>query len=196
MAGTPPPGDQAPPAPSEPSPARMGAMTTAEMNDFLAGPWIAHVACLTPAGEPYVVPTWYWWDGVAFWLLPRMKSAWAHYLAANPRVSLVVDEPAPPIRKVICQGTAVIVEAAVGPYLADGRMSIWNQIGGQHMGPRYLGADVAKYRDTVNVEPCWSIKVVPRSLKTWQGLGWAPRYKHPDLHAAAGDRQVKPTYYG
>jgi len=174
----------------------MGAMTTAEMNDFLAGPWIAHVACLTRAGEPYVVPTWYWWDGVAFWLLPRMKSAWAHYLAANPHVSLVVDEPTPPIRKVICQGTAVIVEAAVGPYLADGRKSIWNQIGGQHMGPRYLGADAAKYRDTVNVEPCWSIKVVPRSLKTWQGLGWAPRYKNPGLHATAGDQQVKPTYYG
>ena len=84
----------------------------------------------------------------------------------------------------------------MGPYLADGRMSIWNQIGGQHMGPRYLGADAAKYRDTVNVEPCWSIKVVPRSLKTWQGLGWAPRYKNPDLHATAGDQQVKPTYYG
>jgi transposase len=64
------------------------------------------------------------------------------------------------------------------------------------MGPRYLGADAAKYRDTVNVEPCWSIKVVPRSLKTWQGLGWAPRYKNPDLHATAGDQQVKPTYYG
>jgi hypothetical protein len=175
---------------------KMGGMTSEEIHQFLAGPWVARVACLKPDGWPYIVPAWYWWDGVAFWLLPRMKSVWAHYLANDPRVSLVVDEPTPPIRKVICEGTAVIVEAAVGPYLADGRKSIWNQIGGEHMVPRYLGPDAAKYRESVNVEPCWTIKVVPRKLTSWQGVGWAQRYKNPELHAESGESQLKPIYYG
>jgi hypothetical protein len=182
--------------PPIPAGGRMGGMTDQEMNDFLAGAWIAHVGCLKPDGSPYVVPSWYWWDGVAFWLIPRMRSQWAHYLARDPRVSVVVDEPDPPIRKVMCEGTAVIVEAAVGPFLANGERSIWNQIGGEHLGPRYLGEQSSDYRDSINVEPCWTIKVVPRTLTTWQGLGWASRYKHPGLHAEAGAKQIKPTYYG
>src|SRR3954447_25079663 len=79
---------------------KFGAMSPAEVNDFLAGPWIARTACLKPDGSPYVFAAWYHWDGVAFWLVPRARSAWAHYLATDPRVSLVVDEPQPPIRQV------------------------------------------------------------------------------------------------
>lgn len=175
---------------------KMGAMTPAEMNDFLQGPWLARIACLKPDGAPYVVPAWYHWDGVCFWLVPRLRSAWAHYLAADPRVSLVVDEPDPPIRKVLCEGTAVIVEAGVGPYLDNGEPSVWNKIG-QHTGPRYLGERAGEYRSSVNVEPCWTIKVVPRKLTTWQGFGWAKRYQHPELHAAEGAApEVTPEYPG
>jgi len=73
---------------------RIGGMSPEQMSEFLAGPWLARLACLKPDGSPYVVPTWYHWDGVAFWLVPRARSAWAHYMARDPRVSLVVDEPA------------------------------------------------------------------------------------------------------
>jgi Pyridoxamine 5'-phosphate oxidase len=161
---------------------KLGGMTTAEMNEFLAGPWLARVACLKPDGAPYVVPLWYHWDGESFWVVGRKRSEWAHYLVADPRVSLVVDEPEPPIRKVICEGTAVIVEAAVGPYLENGEKSLWNQIGEQHTGPRYLGPRAQEYRGGVNVEPCWTIKIVPHRITTWQGFGWHPRYKHPELY--------------
>jgi hypothetical protein len=67
-------------------------------------------------------------------------------MARDPRVSLVVDEPDPPIRKVICEGTAVVVEAAVGPYLDNGEKSIWNKIGERYTGPRYLGERAQEYR--------------------------------------------------
>jgi hypothetical protein len=110
-------------------------------------------------------------------------------------VSLVVDEPEPPIRKVVCEGTAVCVEAAVGPYLQNGEMSIWNKIGTYETGPRYLGERVDDYRGEVNVEPCWTFKVVPRTLTTWQGFGWAKRYEHEELHGEDG-AAVRPTYYG
>lgn len=174
---------------------RVGKMTTEEMNEFLAGPWLARLACLKPDGWPYVVPCWYHWDGVAFWVVPRVGSAWAHYMALDPRVSLVVDEPDPPIRKVVCEGTAVVVEAGVGPYLADGQPSVWNRIG-EHTHPRYLGDHADEYRGSVNVEPCWTFKIVPRKLTTWQGFDWAQRYKHPELHPDEGGKAVvEPRYY-
>jgi len=91
---------------------QIGGMTREEMNEFLKGPWTARLATLKPDGWPYVVPCWYHWDGVAFWVVPRERSVWAHNMALDPRVSLVVDEPDPPIRKVICEGIAVVVEAA------------------------------------------------------------------------------------
>jgi hypothetical protein len=173
---------------------RIGAMTVEEMNDFLKGPWLARLACLKPDGWPYVVPCWYHWDGVAFWVVPRVGSAWAHYMALDPRVSLVVDEPDPPIRKVVCEGIAVVVEAGVGPTLANGEPSIWNRIG-EYTHPRYLGERAQEYRGSVNVEPCWTFKIVPRKLTTWQGFDWAKRYKHPELHPDEhGQARVQPEY--
>ena len=164
---------------------KIGGMSVAEMNEFLAGPWLCRVACIKPDGWPYVVPSWYHWDGLCFWLVPRKRAEWAHYMALDPRVALTIDEPHPPIRKVLCEGTAVIVEAAVGPYLENGEKSLWNRIGEKYTGPRYLGDKAAEYRGSVNVEPCWTIKVVPRKLRTWQGFDWHPRYKHPELYPVA-----------
>jgi len=75
---------------------KLGGMTREEMNEFLKGPWTARLATLKPDGWPYVVPCWYHWDGVAFWVVPRERSVWAHNMALDPRVCLVVDEPDPP----------------------------------------------------------------------------------------------------
>jgi hypothetical protein len=116
-------------------------------------------------------------------------------MAADPRVSIVVDEPDPPIRKVMCEGTAIVVEAGVGPYLDDGTMSVWNKIGTRYTGPRYLGDKATEYRGSVNVEPCWTFKIVPRQLWTWQGFDWAKRYKHPEFQAGeGGTAAVEPQY--
>jgi hypothetical protein len=161
---------------------RLGGMTVAEIDAFLAGPWLARLACLRDDGWPYVVPVWYHWDSEAFWVVARKRSEWAHYIAADPRVSLVVDEPDPPIRKVICEGRAEIAEWGVGPYLDNGKTSIWNRIGEEHTGPRYLGARAAEYRGSVNVEPCTTIRIAPVRLTTWQGFGWHARYRHPELY--------------
>jgi len=166
---------------------KLGGMSAAEIDAFLAGPWLARLACLKPDGWPYVVPVWYHWDGEAFWVVARKRSEWAHFMAADPRVSLVVDEPEPPIRKVICEGRAEVIEAGVGPYLENGEKSVWNRIGDEHTGPRYLGPRAQEYRGSVNVEPCWTFRIAPTRLTTWQGFGWHQRYKHPELHVASGE---------
>ena len=173
-------------------------MSVGEMNEFLQKPWIAKIACLTPDGSPYIAASWYHWDGVAFWVVPRARSEWAHHLARDPRVHLLIDDPNPPLSKVVCEGTAVIVEAAVGPYLDTGEMSIWNKIGTYHTGPRYLGERSNEYRGPKNVEPCWTIKIVPRKIRTVRyGFQWASRYKHPELIPDdEGRAEVAPVYYG
>ena len=40
----------------------------------------------------------------------------------------------------------------------------------------------AEYRGSVNVEPCWTFKIEPQHMMTWQGFGWHRRYFHPELH--------------
>ena len=153
-------------------------MSKEEVDVFLREPWIARLACIKFDGSPFVVPVWYHWDGKSFWIVGRKKSRWAEYLEADPRVSLVIDEPIPPIRKVICDGEAEIVEKGVGPILKNGQKSIWNKIGENHTGPRYLGEKAAEYRGSVNNEPCTTIKITPSSLTTWQGFEWHRRYRH------------------
>jgi hypothetical protein len=173
-------------------------MSIHELNEFLQGPWIAKIACLKPDGSPYIAAMWYHWDGVAFWIVARARSEWAHFLALDPRVHLMVDDPNPPLSKVLCEGTAVIVEAGVGPYLDTGEMSIWNKIGTYHTGPRYLGDRSNDYRGPKNVEPCWTIKVVPRKITTvkW-GFQWSKHYTHPELIPDDdGKAEVQPIYYG
>src|SRR6266540_1676698 len=142
-------------------------MSAGEMNEFLQKPWIAKIACLTPDGSPYIAASWYHWDGVAFWVVPRARSEWAHYLARDPRVHLLIDDPNPPLSKVICEGTAVVVEAAVGPYLDNGEMSIWIKI-------------VPRKITTVRY-----------------GFQWASRYEHLELISEdEGRAEVTPVYYG
>jgi pyridoxamine 5'-phosphate oxidase-like protein len=173
-------------------------MSVKERNEFLQKPWIAKIACLKPDGSPYIAAMWYHWDGVAFWIVGRARSEWAHFLAIDPRVHLMVDDPNPPLSKVLCEGTAVIVEAGVGPYLDTGEMSIWNKIGTNHTGPRYLGERAKEYRGPKNVEPCWTVKIVPRELTTVRnGFQWARRYAHPELIPDdEGTAEVQPIYYG
>ena len=97
----------------------------------------------------------------------------------------------------MCQGTAVVVEAAVGPYLDTGEPSVWNKIGERYTGPRYLGERAAEYRVSVNVEPCWTFKIGAQKLTSWQGFGWAERYKHPELQAEGESAAVvTPQYPG
>jgi hypothetical protein len=144
-------------------------MTDAELADFLAKPWNAKVGCLTEDGAPYVVPSWYEYNGRDFWLVPRARSAWARYLQRDPRVSLCIDQDVAPHSRVLVQGRAEIMEEPnVG-----GR---WVPIA-ERMATRYLGAvDGPRYLLPTLNRPRWLICVHPDKLTTWAGGGWHPRY--------------------
>jgi DNA-binding IclR family transcriptional regulator/nitroimidazol reductase NimA-like FMN-containing flavoprotein (pyridoxamine 5'-phosphate oxidase superfamily) len=77
-----------------------------QINSFLLGPWVASLACLRPDGNPHVVSVWHDWDGEHFYVAAWSGSRWAEYLLDDARVSLTIDEPWPPLRRVTASGDA------------------------------------------------------------------------------------------
>jgi nitroimidazol reductase NimA-like FMN-containing flavoprotein (pyridoxamine 5'-phosphate oxidase superfamily) len=147
---------------------RVGRLEQEEVDGFLAQGQIARLACLDADGWPYVVPVWQEWDGTGFWVIPRMRSAWASHLKANPRCAITVDESGT-LRKVIAQGEAKLVEEPnVG-----GR---WVEIA-ERMSIRYLGENGPKYLAPTLDKKRWLFYIRPVRLWTWQGVDWARRYK-------------------
>jgi nitroimidazol reductase NimA-like FMN-containing flavoprotein (pyridoxamine 5'-phosphate oxidase superfamily) len=147
---------------------KIGRLEQEELDVFLAEGHIARLACLDDSGWPYVVPVWHEWDGHGFWVIPRMKSAWATFLRNTSRCAITVDETGT-LRKVVAQGEAKLVEEPnVG-----GR---WVEIA-ERMSVRYLGANGPKYLEPTLDRKRWLFYIEPVRLWTWQGVEWARRYK-------------------
>lgn len=77
-----------------------------EINRFLDGLWSAQLACVRADGSPHVVPLWYEWDGRHMWLASSPGASWRSYVSENDRVSVTLDEPWPPLRRVFVSGRA------------------------------------------------------------------------------------------
>ena len=153
---------------------KIGKMSQEEMEAFLAEGVVARLACLDDEGWPYVVPTWFQYADGGFYIIPRERSAWARYLQRDPRVSLSIDEGGQ-LRKVLVKGQAELLEE---PNVGGRWVEIANQ-----MSYRYLGEHGPDYLVPTLNEPRWLFFVRPITLKTWQGVDWAKRYKHYDWGA-------------
>jgi general stress protein 26 len=148
---------------------KVGKMDQAEMEAFLATGVVGRLGCLDEEGWPYVVPTWFHYADGGFWIIPRERSAWAHYLKRDGRVYLTIDETGAQ-RKVLVKGRAELVEEPnVG--------GKWVEIGNL-MAYRYLGEHGPDYLVPTLNEPRWLFFVRPLSVTTWQGVDWHSRYKH------------------
>lgn len=149
----------------------IGTIARADMDALLEEGVLCRLAVLDGEGWPYVVPVWFEWDvdDEVFWVVPREKSAWARYMANDPRVALTIDTPAPPYRKIAAQGRAEVVER---PNIG-GR---WVEIA-RRMSRRYLGEHGPDYLEPTMDRPRWLFRIRPTRLITWQGVDWHPRYK-------------------
>jgi hypothetical protein len=142
-------------------------MTAEEVEDFLGGNINMYLACIAPDGGPYITVCWHEWRDGYFWVIPRQRSRWAEYLAENPSVSFVVEQPKT-LGKVLGRGEAELIERP--------------NVGGQwvpiatRMSYRYLGENGPKYLEPTLKQPRWLYRIKPASLQTWQGVGWARRY--------------------
>jgi len=87
----------------------------AEIAAFLEGPWVARLVGLRADGRPYAVPVWYVWDRPALWIAAFPGSRWPDHLRARPHVTLLIDEPWPPLRRVRVEGEAMAHPFPEGP---------------------------------------------------------------------------------
>lgn len=147
---------------------KLGGLDESEMKAFLDEPKLARLACLDEDGWPYVVPCWQEWDGEAFWVVPRERSAWARFLQRDPRCAISVDEEGA-LRKVTAQCRAALIET---PNLGGK----WVEIA-KRMSLRYLGDNGPHYLEPTMDKPRWLFRLEPVRLQTWQGVDWASRYK-------------------
>lgn len=139
--------------PSSESPIQRRGLEAAETAAFLAGPWIARLACLRPDGAPHVVPVWQEWDGQHFYVTAWQGSLWADYVLANPNVSLTIDEPWSPLRRVLARGQAISLQKTQVPDLL------------RRLRRRYLG----QHNSLPEVE--WqAFRITPEWMSASQGL--------------------------
>jgi PPOX class probable F420-dependent enzyme len=61
---------------------------------FLANMPNAIVATVRRDGLPQVTPNWYLWTGEEFWISTSAATAKTHNLRRDPRIVLVIDDPA------------------------------------------------------------------------------------------------------
>jgi nitroimidazol reductase NimA-like FMN-containing flavoprotein (pyridoxamine 5'-phosphate oxidase superfamily) len=152
-----------------------GKLSEAEREDFLADGNVARLACLDLEGWPYVVPTWFHYADGGFYIIPRARSAWAKYMANDGRVSLTIDEPSAPYRRVHVQGMAELLEE---PNVGGRWVAIATD-----MSYRYLGENGPTYLAPSLVEPRWLFFISPIKLASWEGVNWADKYKHAEWGA-------------
>jgi len=109
-------------------------MPEAELHAFLDGPWAARLACIRPDGSPHVVPVWYEWRDAAFLVAAWPGSVWADFVTQNTAVALTIDEPWPPLRRILVRGQAQVLVPESIPGGIEGLRT--------RINARYLGAPV------------------------------------------------------
>lgn len=133
-------------------------MGDGQIKQFLAGPWTARLACIRPDGNPHVIPVWQEYDGERFNILALKGSQWAEYVRKNPQVSITIDEPWSPYRRVVSRGTAIeskeLFSATQNNLFA-------------RLSQRYLGQQSSQPLSQ-QVEAIFIIQ--PDSLRGWMGL--------------------------
>jgi len=115
-------------------------MPEAELRSFLDGPWAARLACIRPDGSPHVVPVWYEWRDATFLVAAWPGSAWADFVTQNPAVALTIDEPWPPLRRILVRGQA---QALVPESIPGGIEGLRARINARYLGAPVQSGDVA-----------------------------------------------------
>jgi hypothetical protein len=137
-------------------------LSRAEISEFLKGAWGARLACVRTDGTPHVVPLWYEWDGHDFWVTASPNANWGEYIRQYDWVSLAIDEPWPPLRRVLILGhTQPVANDAIPGGIAGLR---------QRLAARYLGRG-ATMPEAQNIANWQAFRITPKKTIGQRGLG-------------------------
>lgn len=138
------------------------AMTTAELDDFLAAQRTCRVGTVSAAGQPHVTPLWFAWDGACVWLYSIVDSQRWTDIVRSPRVAVTVDagEEYDELIGVEIIGLAVIIGDV--PKLSDTRTPSELAVPERLFAEKYLGG--APFVD--DGRHGW-LRVIPEKITSW-----------------------------
>ena len=118
-------------------------MTDGEYRDFLlGGTRTAVLGTVRADGRPHSAPVWYVLDGETFVFMTGGETVKGRNLRRDPRVTLCIDDDAPPFRFVIAEGTVSVSDD-------DPDLLRWSTL----IGGRYMGEDRAEAFGRRNAVP-------------------------------------------
>ncbi len=82
--------------------------------DFLAEPNLCRVGTVGPDGDPRVVPAWFWWDGVRFWVGAQATDRKVADVRRLGRAAVEVDGDIRRKRGILAVGAAIVLAGEEG----------------------------------------------------------------------------------
>jgi PPOX class probable F420-dependent enzyme len=142
-------------------------MTPEELHEFLTGTSIfVKVGTLGEDGWPNVNPAWYEYDGECFWLVTKELAGFCGNMRRDPRVTLCIDNPEPPYKRVMVRGRAEFVEGD------------WVELA-RRMVLRYLGPEGMDYFEATLDLPRVLVRIRPERVSSWDGGGVDRTFTQP-----------------
>ena len=135
------------------------AMSSAELDAFLASERTCRVATVSPAG-PHNTPLWFVWDGTTLWLTSIVKSQRWTDLQRDPRVAVLVDagETYDELRGAELRGSVEVVGEV--PRVGEASPSLVQPE--LLMARKYFGSDAFPY----DGRHAW-LRLVPEKVTSW-----------------------------
>lgn len=131
-----------------------------ELREFLTESAIfVKIGTISEDGWPAVNPAWYEYDGEAFWLITKELTGFCQNMRRDPRVTLCIDNPQPPYKRVMVRGRAEFLED-----------EDWEEMG-RRMVLRYLGPQGMDYFEATLDLPRVVVRIVPERVTSWNGGG-------------------------
>ena len=138
-----------------------------ELHAFLTETKIfAKVATIGEDGWPNVNPAWYEYDGESFWLVTKELAAFCQNMRRDSRVTLCIDNPETPYRRVMVRGRAEVVDAD------------WVERA-RRMVLRDLGPGGMDYFEATLDLPRVLVRIRPERITSWDGGGVDRTFTRP-----------------
>jgi PPOX class probable F420-dependent enzyme len=149
-----------------------------EMRAFLTETRIfVKVGTVGEDGWPNVNPAWYEYDGKSFWLVTKELAGFCRNMRRDSRVTLCIDNPEPPYRRVMIRGRAEFPEGD------------WVELA-RRMVLRYLGHQGLDYFEATLELPRVLVRIVPERISSWNGGGVDRTFSKPAVWHDVGPGQA------
>ena len=119
-------------------------------------------------GWPNVNPAWYEYDGQAFWLVTKALAGFCQNMRRDSRVTLCIDNPEPPYKRVMVRGRAEFVD------------DDWVERA-RRMVLRYLGPQGIDYFEATLDLPRQLVRIWPERISSWNGGGVDRTFSKPAI---------------